>query len=108
MKHIHTFESFLNEGKMSIEQVIELLKKEMRWNNPTVEPVSDDDLKMYSHIKNLSKDNGIMYHGLPGESLIKDFKTIFNKHGIQATVNRGYETSRRADAHDYIIIIKVL
>jgi hypothetical protein len=79
MKHIHTFESFLNEGKMSIEQVIELLKKEMRWNNPTVEPVSDDDLKMYSHIKNLSKDNGIMYHGLPGESLIKDFKTIFKQ-----------------------------
>ena len=108
MKHIHTFESFLNEAvKQDQQKAIDILTKELKWNDAEVHIPTADDISMYSTGGNkLSIDNGLIYWGMAGQSLVKDIKDALAKAGIAASVFRGFETSRRSDKHDYIITLK--
>jgi arsenate reductase-like glutaredoxin family protein len=56
--------------------------------------------------ENLTPENGLIYWGMAGQSLVKDIRDALQKHGINASVFRGYETGRQSQEHDYIIILK--
>ena len=107
MKKVKSFEDYINENKSyELEKVIDILNTEMSWNKPSrISKIEDNELDMYDYVKKLTTTNGIIYWGMAGQSLIPDFKRIFQKHSINATVNRGHETSRSSDEHDYIIVL---
>ena len=108
MKNLHTFEEFLNESvKQDQQKAIDILTKELKWNNAQVHIPTTDEISMYSTSSNkLTIDNGLIYWGMAGQSLIKDIKDTLSKVGITASVFRGFETSRRSDEHDYVIVLK--
>lgn len=83
------------------------MSKELSWNAPTIRPITELEVDIYSTSKiRLTTDNGIVYWGMAGQSMINDIKDALNKAGIKAKVFRGHETSRRADEHDYLIVIE--
>jgi hypothetical protein len=85
--------------------VISVLSKELKWNLPFIHIPTNADLNVYSNIKGLTKENGLIYYGMGGQSLIKDIKQVLTENGINAKVYRGIFIGRRDPQHDYIIVI---
>jgi len=93
--------------KQEQQKAIDVLTKELKWNDAEVNIPTADDIFAYSTRGNkLSVDNGLIYWGMAGQSLVKDIKNALGKAGITALVFRGFETSRRSDKHDYLIRLK--
>lgn len=94
---------FLNENKQ--QSAMQALNSELSWNPHKILKATASDAKDYGK-ENLTPENGLIYWGMAGQSLVKDIRDALQKHGINASVFRGYETGRQSQEHDYIIILK--
>jgi hypothetical protein len=100
---VEEFDGSLNENKQ--QSAMQALNSELSWNPHKILKATARDAKDYGK-ENLTPENGLIYWGMAGQSLVKDIRDALQKHGINASVFRGYETGRRAQEHDYIIILK--
>ena len=87
------------------QKAIDVLNDEMDWNVPNIKPATEEDVKIYTHARGITTENGIIYWGMAGQSILKDIKAALEKANIKARVFRGYETTRGSDEHDYIIVL---
>lgn len=105
------FENFGNttaeptEFNADQQKAVAVLDDEMGWNPHWVLIPSKEDLEIYTHVRGLTPENGLIYWGMAGQSILKDIKAALDKHNIKARVFRGYETTRQSDDHDYIIVL---
>ena len=114
MNRLKTFEEHINESisNLDADKFIKAVEKEMSWNHAKISALndkSDDDLKLIDNVgfKGVWK-YAFSYTCLPGSGITKDLRAAIKKidPSLKPDIRRGFETSRRADYHDYYIIFK--
>jgi hypothetical protein len=89
-----------------IEKIIFHLEKELNWNDPEIEGISEKfNFDSFSVVPMHPKMKlAFHYSGLPGQSIIPDLKTAMKKlPNIKFVVNHNGSNTRRMDKHEYII-----
>ena len=80
-KDIQVYEAKVNEYvKQDQQKAIDILTKELKWNAAEVNIPTAEEISAYSTGGNkLSADNGLIYWGMAGQSLVKDIKDALAK-----------------------------
>lgn len=90
------------------EAFIAAVEDEMSWNMCRVTALSPDEVKDITDARPVPNTIPFLYQCMAGASVIPELKKCIADAfpGLAVKISRGFDTSRRADTHDYVIQVK--